>query len=376
VISSANPCGGGPIAGVLQSQSPLQELGVHTEIATCDSPSAPWLTAGELPIHALGPPVLDYAYAPRLRAWLRRNVSQYDAVIVDGIWQYHSYAVWLALRGTTSPYYVFPHGMLGPWFKKTYPLKHLKKWAYWPWADYRVLRDAKRVLFTCDRERLLARDSFWLYRANEAVVGLGISEPPSLDDRVPRPRPVRGEGRRMVLFLGRIHRIKGCDILLEAFAQVAARDGDLHLVFAGPDQGGLQPALRERAIQLGIENRVSWPGMLDEQRKWQMIESAEVLCLPSHHENFGMVVAEAMACGKPVLISDKVNICEEVRADCAGFVDEDSVDGTRRNLERWLSMDAGEYEDMCRRAHESFKSRFRASIAAQRLVHVIRTSAE
>ena len=54
--------------------------------------------------------------------------------------------------------------MLDPWFKRTYPIKHIKKWTYWPWADYRVLRDAKAVLFTTEQERLLARQSFWMYR--------------------------------------------------------------------------------------------------------------------------------------------------------------------------------------------------------------------
>ena len=67
--------------------------------------------------------------------------------------------------------------MLDPWFKKQYPLKHLKKWMYWPWAEYRVLRDAQAVLFTCEEERVLARESFWLYRCNEVVVSYGTAKP-------------------------------------------------------------------------------------------------------------------------------------------------------------------------------------------------------
>jgi hypothetical protein len=82
-----------------------------------------------------------------------------------------------ALRGIGQHYFVFPHGMLDPWFKRTYPFKHLKKWLYWPWAEYRVLRDAQAVLFTCEEEKRLARESFWLYRCNERVVTLGIARP-------------------------------------------------------------------------------------------------------------------------------------------------------------------------------------------------------
>ena len=76
--------------------------------------------------------------------------------------------------------------MLDPWFKRRHPLKRLKKWLYWPWADYRVLRDAQAVIFTCEEERRLARESFWLYRANEAVSSSGTSDPPA-DGRPPPP---------------------------------------------------------------------------------------------------------------------------------------------------------------------------------------------
>ena len=75
------------------------------------------------------------------------------------------------------PYFVYTHGMLDPWFKRTYPLKHLKKCFYWPWGEYRVLRDAKAVLFTCEEEKLLARQSFGLYQAHEVVVSYGTNGP-------------------------------------------------------------------------------------------------------------------------------------------------------------------------------------------------------
>jgi len=89
---------------------------------------------------------------------------------LNGVWQFHSFAAWRTLRRSDTPYVLYTHGMLDPWFKKQYPFKHLKKWMYWPWAEYRVLRDAQAVLFTSEEERMLARSSFWLYRCNEVVV--------------------------------------------------------------------------------------------------------------------------------------------------------------------------------------------------------------
>ena len=94
-----------------------------------------------------------------------------------------------------------------------------------PWADYRVLRDARAVLFTSEEELLLARKSFWLYRATEQVIAYGTRTPPpdaaGLREKFLAAHPVL-RGRRVLLFLSRIHPKKGCDLLVRAFAKVAA----------------------------------------------------------------------------------------------------------------------------------------------------------
>jgi glycosyltransferase involved in cell wall biosynthesis len=378
VISSVNPQDGGPIEGLKQFNAPLEKLGATVEIACCDAPGSPWLATKGLPkTHALGPSRLGYAYTPHLLPWLHENASRFDVVIVEGLWQYHGLAVRRALAGTKIPYFVFTHGMLDPWFKHTYPIKHLKKWLYWPWAEYRVLRDARAVIFTCEEERLLARQSFWMYRANETVTNYGTSNPPSNGDELMQrffATHPHLQGKRIVLFLSRIHEKKGCDLLLDAFAQVAKTDQSLHLVMAGPDQTGWASTLRAQAEKLAIADRISWPGMLQGDDKWGAFYAAEVFCLPSHQENFGIVVAEALACGKPVLISNKVNIWREIEADAAGFVDTDTVDGTVRNLQRWLALDTGSNEAMSKRARQCFATRFHIQRAVERLLEIVRSS--
>lgn len=376
VISSTDPKVGGPIEGMKQLYSQYTNLGVDAEVVCNDSPDMPWHSGQGLPkVYALGPARNAYGYNSRLLCWLRENLSRYDAVIVNGIWQYHSYAVRKALVDSHVPYFVFTHGMLDPWFKYTYPLKHLKKWLYWPWAEYRVLRDANAVIFTCEEERLLARKSFWLYRAKEAVTSYGTSSPPgnaqALAQRFLEAHPEL-QDKRIILFLSRIHEKKGCDLLLEAFAQVASNDNRLHLVMAGPDQTGWASTLKNRAAKLGIADRISWPGMLQGDSKWGAYNAAEVFCLPSHQENFGIVVAEALACGKPVLISNKVNIWREIKSDLAGFVDDDSTAGTVRNLEHWLQLSPDAYQKMTKRATKCFTQRFHIQRAAERLIEIIK----
>jgi glycosyltransferase involved in cell wall biosynthesis len=302
---------------------------------------------------------------------LRANCAAYDAVLVHGIWQYHSFAVWRALRHALTPYFVFTHGMLDPWFKRTYPLKHLKKWLYWPWAEYRVLRDAAAVLFTCEEERLLARRSFWLYRCREAVVHLGTAPPPLAAARQIAafqeafPRAV---GRRVLLFLSRIHPKKGCDLLIRAFAEVARSDPTLLLLMAGPDQVGWRGALEALAARLGVANQILWTGMLAGDLKWGAFQVAEAFVLPSHQENFGIAVVEALACGKPVLISDKVNIWREITADRAGLVEPDTAAGIARLLREWLEMAAEDRASIEAGARASYERRFRIGCAAQGLV--------
>ena len=377
VIPSVDPKGGGVIEGVNQLSLMHQVMGHDVEICSLDNPDSEWVSSSKTLVHAMGPVAGSYGYSPHLVPWLKAHAHEYDAVIVNGLWQYTSFAVWRALSGSQTPYYVFSHGMLDPWFKHTYPLKHLKKWLYWPWAEYRVLRDARRVIFTCEDERLLARESFWLYKVKEAVTAFGVKNP-----------PVNGEeqagqflmqypqlnGKRIALYLSRIHVKKGCDLLIDAFAKVALRDERLHLVMAGPDQTGWIPSLQAQAEALGIAHRITWTGMLQGDMKWGAFYAAEVFVLPSHQENFGIVVAEALACGKPVLISNKVNIWREIETDGAGLVADDTSAGTDDLLLRWLAMSAEEFAAMKAKTRPCFENRFHIQRAAERLLEIIRES--
>jgi hypothetical protein len=153
VIHSVNPRGGGPIEGIRQLAPALAAQGVAMEVMSLDAPDAPLDTRFSRSVAHHRPLPFGYGYTPAGRSLAETKSSRYDAVIVNGLWQYAGFAVWRALRGTATPYYVYPHGMLDPWFKRRYPLKHLKKWLYWPWAEYRVLRDATAVLFTSEEEK-------------------------------------------------------------------------------------------------------------------------------------------------------------------------------------------------------------------------------
>ncbi len=361
MIASLDPRGGGPMEGVRQIARVAHGLGHQTTVVSLDCPGAAFLEGNSFRAVPLGPAYLKYHYTPRLVPWLRAHAREFDVVIVNGIWQYSSFGVWRALRGGRVPYFVFPHGMLDPYFKRAFPLKHLKKWLYWPWAEYRALRDARAVLFTCEEERMLARRSFWLYRCKEEVVGYGTA-PPAFEREAAEAAFFAAfpmlKDLRIVLFLSRIHEKKGCDLLIEAFAAIAGSDPRWHLVLAGPAEERLAARLRMRAQALGVAERITWPGMLAGIQKWGALYAAEVFALPSHQENFGIAVAEALACGTPVLISDKVNIWREIDADGAGLVEPDTASGACQLLRRWNGLDMVAREQMRVQARACFENRF------------------
>ena len=373
-IHSVNAAAGGPIESLKQIAPMMAAMGHSTDVVSLDDPNAPWTRGLSFTVHAVGPGKGTYGYTPNLIPWLRQHAQNYDAVIVRGLWQYHSFATWKVLRNSNTPYFVFPHGMLDPWFKRAFPLKHAKKWLYWPWGEYRVLRDAKAVLFTSEEERVAARESFWLYRCNEIVVNYGTSEP--VGDTTTQKeaffkRHPELRHKRLVLFLGRIHPKKGCDLLIEAFAAILGKHPEWHLVIAGPDQVGWQAKLAKLAHEWQIAHAITWPGIITGDVKFGAIKAAEVFVLPSHQENFGIAVAEALACGTPVLMSRKVNIWREVEQDEAGIVANDDFEGTCHLFRSWLALRSKDRHYMRGRAVECFRNRFEIKKSAESIVAAI-----
>ena len=360
---------GGPLESVRQSSLVLIRRGHQVEVVSLDPPDNPWSEEFPGVTHALGPGRGNTDTRSRFVPWLKERRTDYDAVVVHGVWQYSSFAVWRALHQSTTPYFVFPHGMLDPWFHRTYPLKHVKKLLYWPWAEYRVLRDAAAVLFTTEKERVLARESFRLYRCREVVVNFGTAAP---EVNWPEVREIFYQAypslRKVpyLLFLGRLHEKKGCEELIRAFAaflRSSAAHIRLQLVLAGPcaDPNYLQhlQRLTKELFATADGVPVIFTGLLTGNLKWGAFAAAEAFILPSHQENFGIAVVEALASGIPVLISDQVNIWHEIVSDGCGYSEHDDLPGTRRLLERWQTTPAAERAQMSTLARACFRETVR-----------------
>jgi glycosyltransferase involved in cell wall biosynthesis len=380
VVHTLNPDRGGPSESVRMFARAHQLAGNEVEVATLDGNNAGPANDGyrsllNCPVHPQGPGKSNYGYAPQLKTWLKANYERFDGVIVNGVWQYHGVAARSALAGR-KPYVVFAHGMLDPYFKGRYPLKHLKKLGYWLLEEHRNLNRAEAVCFTSEEEKRVAAEGFPLARFRRVVVpygtlgpsGGGGGDPEELKRAFFEGLPELA-GKPYLLFLGRIHPKKGCDLLIEAFARTAAPE--LQLVLAGPDEGGWGKDLRAQAERLGIANRITWTGMLRGDAKWGAFYGAEAFILPSHQENFGIAVADALACGAVPLVSDKVNIAPQVAADGAALMETDTLDGTIRLIERWQATSAGERGAMRERAIDCYRRRYALDNAAQEVYRAL-----
>jgi glycosyltransferase involved in cell wall biosynthesis len=377
-----DPRGGGVCQTIRYYAMPFLEQGHDVEVVCLDDPKSEYLASDTLRIHALGRGRGAWNFHPALLPWFKANLTKYDAVVMNGLWQYQCYALWKATRrNQMPPYYIFPHGMLDPWFQKltVRPIKSVRNWLAWKIFQHRVIRRANALLFTCEEERRLARLPFQPYwPQREAVVGLGLPQPPAYQPAMRNAFLEKCPGleeQPYLLFLGRIHEKKGVDALIKAYAalhQSPVRSAVPKLVIAGP---GRETEYGRKMLRWAEElcpaGSVYWPGMLSGDAKWGALYGCEASVLPSHQENFGISVVETLACGRPVLISDQVNIWREIEGAGAALVKPDTVAGTTDLLADWINLPAATKAAMADQARPCYQNFFSIESAAGKLMAAI-----
>jgi glycosyltransferase involved in cell wall biosynthesis len=375
VISSVNPQAGGPINGLINSSNLLIEKGHLIDVVSLDDPKSSWVENFKFNLNSFKGYIGTLNFSPAFSRWLDENISKYDVVIIHGIWQYHSHATAKSCVKHNVPYVMFTHGMLDPWFNEVNKLKQVKKNIYWKLFENKVINNANTVLFTSEEEKRLARQSFLPYNPVEKVVAYG-SPIPNVDSELARKSFYslypQLKNKKIALFLSRVHPKKGIDILIEALAKVTHLPDDFALVIAGPDHSSLQPSLEKMAKKLGVQDKIHWVGMLEGETKWGAFFASEVFVLPSHQENFGIVVAEALSTYTPVLITNKVNIWQEIEKERAGFVEPDTIDGLTSLLESWFLLSYEDKNEMNEKAGACYKKYFSIEAAVQDLESVLK----
>ncbi len=256
---------------------------------------------------------------------IKRNLKTFDLVYLPAVWNYPTAATAYYCRQYKKPYIIAPRGTLSPY---TIAKNAWKKRPYYFLIAKRDIKGAALIHYTTEDEA--EKTHSFLNLKNKMVVvpnGIDISEFDKLPERERlKKRYPFLKNKRVILFLGRIHWIKGLDILVKAYSKLASEKKDIHLLIAGPDEKGYEKKVRKWLKQEGIMEQTTLTGMLKGEEKLEAFAGSDLSIFPSYSESFGMAAIEAMACGVPVIISDQVGIYKEVlEADAGMAVTCDSV---------------------------------------------------
>ncbi|PRX09053.1 UNVERIFIED_ORG: glycosyltransferase involved in cell wall biosynthesis [Martelella mediterranea] len=381
LIASVDPAGGGPVEYARLVAQEHAKAGHTSTFVTFDQSGSPFIADFPFPVACCGPNPSFPGPVEKFRRAVAQLADDHDIAVIHGLWNRAAISGHQALCDAGLPWVVFPHGMLDPWFRRAKPVKHWLKQLYWTLWQGRVLSQASLVLFTCEEEKRLARGAFIGHSSyRERVVAFCAADQERSTSRLEAGRRALLSllpdlaGKEYLLFLSRIHPKKACDDLIRAFKAVTSLEPELQLVIAGPDQIGWQKELEALADEFGIAQRVHWPGMIQGDVKAAAFADARAFVLPSHQENFGLVVAEALSAGTPVLISTQVNIWREIEAERAGYAVSDTADAFEILLKRFLALSPSEAEQMPHRARLGYERHFSVVRAADDLIAALKES--
>ena len=314
---------GGPSAATVGMCRALRAEGWTTLIATTDADGA-----GRLPVPLAtrvdheGVPCIffprraseAFKWSPDLTGWLKSHVGEFDVVHIHAVFSHSSIAAGRACRLNHVPYIVRPLGTLDPWSLKR---RSLAKRVLTMVGAGPMLTGAARIHYTSRDEQRLAESAMGPLPPGR-VVPLGLDESfwvrRDATPRVPRPE---------IVVLSRLDEKKGIDVLIEAFHLAAGRGGlgeAWSLTIAGTGRESYVAHLHALASRGPAAQRIRFAGWVAGQSKVDLLRRASLFVLPSHQENFGIAVAEAMASGVPVIVSPHVNLADDIAAAGAGWI--------------------------------------------------------
>ena len=329
VIPSVAANSGGPAQAIFPMCRSLKSQGIDVLLATSDAgiSDAPLpetvVSYNDVPtifFHSqLG---RSFKFSKPMSSWLKASIQDFDLVHIHAVFNHACVAASRACVATGIPYVIRPLGTLEPWSLKQ---KRFRKRVFWRLRGQEMLRGAVAVHYTTSAEQRSVEEQFGLN--NGIVIPLGIESefPQELSGNANGLTSVSHlNGDPYVLVLSRLHPKKAIDVLIEAFVDATA-DPELHqwrLLIAGDGEPDYVRSLRDRVQQFDKRQQILFSGWLTGEAKWNALTKASLLALTSYQENFGLCVLEALTCGVPVLVSQHVNLSDDIERAGAGWVSE------------------------------------------------------
>lgn len=365
---------GGPTVAVSELTSELARQGVSCEIVTTRGyrVGINQISPPGVPIHSFDtgfPARFWTAYSPELSQFINENADRFDLIHIHQVWHYPVYAAFRSVRKTKLPCVLTIRGELSDWGLRQ---KALKKRIYRLVLLDRMLQNVSMLhaLTRAEKDQVVKLG----YETPVVVAPNGIK--PALFEALPDPAefiqrfPVL-KGKRVILFLGRLHVKKGLDILARSFSTIAKRFEDVVLLVVGPDKFGTREKMESILNSENLLDRTVFTGLLTGADKLAAFSCANIFVLPSHSEGFANAVLEAMAARLPVVITKG---CEfpEVSEQGAGLV----VEADERPIAEAISLLLSN-ADLCKRMGQQGRKlvieRYTWQVAAATMTNIYKT---
>ena len=357
IISSINPKFGGPSKTIIDSSILLTTQGFKVDILTSDPVYSNFFKSRNIKIINKGPALGNYSFNFSLFFWLLKNKKNYDHFIVHGIWEFNTLIARLLLK---NKYFVFTHGQLDPYFMSE-KLKKFKKQIYWFFVEKQNLLCSKSLLLTSENEKNLLKNTFVNTKdIKKKIIGYGIIKPSY--NKIAAKKDFykkfpKLKGKKFLLYLGRFHEKKGCEILLKALKKLSDENIKFNILIAGPDND-YKKKLIELSKNYNLTKQIHWSGMLLKNLKWGAISLSKAMVLSSHGENFGVSIVESLSCSKPVLTTNKVNIYKKIIKYKSGYISKDNVNSFFSILKKFNNLNKKQLIKLSKNSLKCFNDNF------------------
>ena len=358
IITTLNPSYGGASSAIIDSSTALEKHGFSVDILTCDPKNSKYQNSKKIKIINQGPGLGNYGFSFNLSTWLFKNKEKYDYFIIEGIWQYFSLLARLLLQ---KKYFVFIHGALDPFFRLNF-FKRVKKQIYWRLIEKNNLILSNSILLTTEEEKKLLKKTYVNTDGiKKKVIGFGISTP-KINKKKAKETFYKKfpylKDKFFLLFLGRFHEKKGCDLLINAMRKIKKNKNKCKILLVGPNND-YKNKLKHLSQKYKLNSNMFWSdGAINGNIKYGAILASAGMVLFSRGENFGVSVVESLSLGKPVLITNKINIYRKILNYKAGFVCRDKVWDVANTLEKFINLDKSILKKMSKKSNKCFNDNF------------------
>ncbi|RPG55684.1 MAG: glycosyltransferase [Flavobacteriales bacterium TMED235] len=372
IIHSLDPKWGGPPNAIIDHSKYLINLGLEVDILVNDEIEKKHPKVLGLNIFKMGKGQLgQYGFNLKMFIWLYKNRKKYDFFIIHGLWSFYSL---LARILVPKKFFIFTHGQLDPYFGLNFS-KSLKKKIYWSLIEKKNLLKCKSILVTTKHEKMLLNQTYVNTKnIKKNIIRYGIFKKNINKKRIKKIFHKKYpflKNKNFLLFLGRFHSKKGCDILINSIKFLKERKIEFYFLLAGPESKE-KNYFKKISKNLGLQQNIYWSDAIYGDIKFGAILASDAMVLPSHGENFGVALVESLSMSRPVITTNKVNIYKDLLKYNAGIVSKDNLKSFTKSLIYFNSLTKTQRKKLSQNSLKCFNMNFNLGLKDKDTLKIFR----